>query len=285
MIEEDDGLAPQERVAKMLVDHLIKFNGCECDEHIHQYDEETNMTMSQFIAEREQIFEPVPELVEPDFAQNHRLPEEVRLYPVVCKDEWMKHLKDRLNHMTPEQWNEHHWDKVEELFTGGSEPRNLRIGKDDDITFSRNKYKRQIARGQTTVDIDSILALFTDLSMVNILIRISIVSNPTKNLRFGMHLFYKGLPVHHIPHFYLGSFGHDSNYDLFVMLPALYIKDVKRTKGYLRNDVSEEIRAEFMQKCFLPVIREVVSQQESQSWDFNYNISKAKSTAAAKEGN
>jgi len=40
-----------------------------------------------------------------------------------------------------------------------------------------------------------------------------------------------------------------------------------------------------MDKCFLPAIKEIAGNNESQAYDFNYDVSKAKSTAASKEGN
>jgi len=116
-------------------------------------------------------------------------------------------------------------------------------------------------------------------------VHVSIVSNPVRNLKRSVHLAHDGMPLHHIPHFHLGQFGHDPMFDLYVMLPALYDRKLKREKGRLYNHVPEEIRAKFMDWCFLPAVEEVIGNNESQSWDFSYDVSKAKSTAAGQEGN
>jgi hypothetical protein len=74
-------------------------------------------------------------------------------------------------------------------------------------------------------------------------------------------------------------------FDLFMFLPSSYDKDVKRRKNNLFNHVEEKLRAEFMDECLLPAIREVVNPNESQSWDFAYVVSQTKSQAVGLEGN
>jgi hypothetical protein len=160
----------------------------------------------------------------------------------------------------------------------------LEVGKGD-VMFANSKRKRDMVRGEATLDIDSILALFTDLSVIDTVIEISIISNPMKNLRKNVHIIHDGTPLHWIPHFYLGQFGHDPAFELFVFLPALYDRNLKRRKNNLFNHVDEEVRAGFMDKCLLPAIREVVTPNESQSWDFAYVVSQAKSQAIGIEGN
>ena len=73
-------------------------------------------------------------------------------------------------------------------------------------------------------------------------------------------------------------------FDLFIFLPSLYNKHLKWRKNNLFNHVHEELRAEFMDKCLLPAIREVITLNESQSWDFAYVVSLAKSQAIGLEG-
>jgi hypothetical protein len=184
--------------------------------------------------------------------------------------------------MSREEWSRYS-SQITELFTGGKEPKNLDIGKDD-ITFSRDIRKRRMAQGQVTFDIDSTLALFTDLSAINTLLTISIVSKPMQNLKHSVHLSHGDVPLHYVPHFQLGRFGHDPEFDLYIMLPALYNKRLKRPKGRLYNHVREDIRKEFMDICFLPSLEDVVGNIDSQAMEFSYDVSKAKSTAASKEG-
>lgn len=268
----------------MLIDHLTGHIGCGPEDHNHQYDE-MDLSISEFLEKRDEILDSLPIMAEPDFAQEHRLPKPARIYlgQAELKDEWEKYLKAPLDHITDEEWDQC-WHQFEHLLSGGSEPKNLRVGKKDDISISEDSREKDMARGEASIDIDSILAMFTDLSAINTVIRISVLSNPTKNLGASIHLSHRGMPMHHIPHFYLGSFGHDPKYDLFIVLPELYNSNIKRDKRNLHNHVPEDIRAEFMNTCLLPAVREVVDPNESQSWDFDYVVSKAKSTASAKEG-
>ena len=99
-----------------------------------------------------------------------------------------------------------------------------------------------------------------------------------------MHISHKGIPLHWIPHFHLGRFGHDLQFDLFIFLPALYNKNRKRRKNNLFYRVTEEVRAEFMNECLLPAIKDVVDLGEGQSWDFDYALSQAKLIAGSVEG-
>ena len=68
-----------------------------------------------------------------------------------------------------------------------------------------------------SLDIDSILALFTDLSVINTVVAISIVVNPMKNLKRSIHLIHNRILWHWIHHFHLGQFGHDLMFDLFIV--------------------------------------------------------------------
>lgn len=274
-------------MAKMMVDHFVDFKGCSSEEHIYDYDE-MDLSMSEFVEKREEILDHVPEFAEPDFALEDRLPWQARLSKSKskwdCKDDWEKHLKEPLAHMTERRWKRK-WRSIEHLFTGGTQIRRLCIGKDDDISRSRSTAERRTAQGKATVDIDSILAMFTDLSVIATAINICITPQAHKNLTSNIHLAHRGIPVHHIPHFCLGSFGHDPKYDLFVLLPELYKPNVKRTKVNLYNHVREDIRAKFMNECFLHAVKQVVNSSDSQSWDFLYEVAKTKSTASAREGN
>jgi len=122
-----------------------------------------------------------------------------------------------------------------------------------------------MARGEATLDVDSVLALSMDLSMINTEIAVSIVANPMKNLKKSVHLNHNETPLHLIPHFHHGHFEHDIKFDLFIFLPALYNKDLKRWKNNRFNHVSEELRAEFMDRCLLPAIKGVMTPLKDQS--------------------
>ena len=282
----------QERVAKMLVNHLIDFKGCK--RHTAVIGDDIT-GMQEFVNDRHKLLDEIPQFTDPDFAQPNRLPGPARLPDDVddeVEDEWRKFSEDPLWHMTPEEWKECH-QTVGRIFTGGDSSddedgvkldRYLMVGKGD-VMFANSRRRREKARGEVSLDIDSILALFTDLSVINTVIAVSIVANPMKNLKKSVHLIHNGVPLHWIPHFHVGQFGHDPMFDLFMFLPALYNKELKRRKNNLFNHVDEKLRAEFMDKCLLPAIREVVTPNESQSWDFTYVVSLAKSQVIEMEGN
>ena len=58
---------------------------------------------------------------------------------------------------------------------GERDDRYLEIGKDD-VMFADSSRKRKMARCKATLDIGSVLALFTDLSMINMKIELSILA-------------------------------------------------------------------------------------------------------------
>jgi hypothetical protein len=250
--------------------------------------------MEEFAQDRMRLLEGIPEFKDPDFAQAERLPVEARVREdedSEVEDEWRKLSGDGLGHMTANEWKRCH-KTVGDIFTGGDSSgdedgmkldRYLEVGKGD-MMFANSKRRREKARGEVSVDIDSVLALFTDLSVINTVVSISIVANSMKNLKRSVHLIHDGIPLHWIPHFHLGEFGHDPRFDLFMFLPGLYDKKVKRRKNNLYNHVQEKLRAEFMDSCLLPAIREVLTPNESQSWDFAYVVSQAKSVAIGVEG-
>ena len=299
---DDDSLSPEERVAKMLVDHWINFNGCKSHKAIIG---DEIMGMKEFMEQRQELLQSIPQFKDPDFAQMDRLPARARLLrdsdsdsnsdsdiESEIEDESKKLSRNPLTHMTKEEWKEC-YDVVGQIFTGGDDSgdedgikldRYLEVGKED-VMFANSKRKREMARGEVTLDIDSILALFTDLSVINTVINISIISNPTKNLKRSVHIIHNGAPLHWIPHFYLGQFGHDPSFDLFLFLPALYDKSLKRRKYKLFNHVNEKVRAKFMDECLLPAIQSVLTPNEKQSWDFAYIVSQAKSQVIAMEKN
>jgi hypothetical protein len=273
----------------MLVDHLIKFKGCT---H-HQPVADMTTGMQEFIHDRRELLQTIPQFADPDFALPERLPVEARLPDEPgdeLEEEWKKSSCHSLEHMTPNEWNQCH-ETVGRIFTGGDDSddeegermdRYLEIGKGD-MMFADSSRKRKMARGEATLDIDSVLALFTDLSMINTKIELSVLANFNKNLKQSVHISHKGIPLHWMPHFHFGRFGNDLQFDLFIFLPGLYNKDRKRRKNNLFNHVTEEVRAEFMNKCLLPAIKDVMDPNECQSWDLSFALSQAKSIAASME--
>ena len=116
----NDALSPIEKVAKMLVDHLINPKGCT---HHTPVDGEMITGMHEFIYDRRELLEKIQQFMDPDFAHSDRLPVKARLpgdpgHEV--KDEFKKLSGNQLGHMNPDEWNECH-KTVGQIFTGGNE--------------------------------------------------------------------------------------------------------------------------------------------------------------------
>ena len=136
-----------------------------------------------------------------------------------------------------------------------------------------------------TFNIDNIITTFTNLSMINIIIKISIVSNLIRNLKVSVHLTYQRMSLYHISHFHLNHFRHDLKFDLYIILSTFYNKKIKWERENLYNHILKKIRVEFMNIYFLSTIEEVIDNNDDQSWDFRYNISKIKSIIIIRENN
>jgi hypothetical protein len=132
-------------------------------------------------------------------------------------DEWDSKKRLPLGHMDSLTWQEGH-QAIRRLFTGGEDEngKTFNIKKDD---ASSSLKAHRMARGSVTIDFDSSLALFTDLSMIKSTIAISVVTSEVRNLKGSVHICHEGEPLHWIPHFHVGKFGHDPGFDLFILLP------------------------------------------------------------------
>ena len=76
-------------------------------------------------------------------------------------------------------------------------------------------------------NIDNIITIFINLSIINIIIEISIVSNLIRNLKVNVHLIYQKVFLYHISHFHLDHFEHDFKFDLYIILSTFYNKKIK----------------------------------------------------------
>ena len=291
-------------MAKLLVEQWIHFKGCE--EHASSQNDAAGLSMQEFIDRRNDLLQEIHEFNDPDFAQPSLLPVNARLRgdPKDVEDQWEELCRKPLTGMKEEQWSAA-YSTIRQVFTGpyigvdstrfggdddadsdclsNEMTKTLQIGKGDMLSDDCEMRRRQ-AQGMLRLDIDSILALFTDLSIIKSVLSISIVPLPTKNLQSDVHIIHNGVPLHWIPHFHFGRFGHDPTFDLFIFLPVLYNKRFRRCKNNLFNHVAEDIIAEFMNKCFLPAVKEVLNEGEAQEWDFDFELSKAKSNAVGLEG-
>jgi hypothetical protein len=277
LIDAVEGRSPQEIIAELLVDHFIHFRGCDHHEPIDR--DEYGITA--FITERQEM-----EVPSPDFAEDERLPREARAGDWEGPDMGRRMMKDRLSSTTSsEEWIDLA-DELRRSFTGkdeGGEIKHFRMASGDLVHHHREQV-RKMARGRLTVDIDSVLSLFTDLSKINCTIDIAMVWNPWRNLESSVHIAHRGIPLHRIPHFFLGRFGRDLNFDLYMFVPKAYDKNAKVRGGVIPNRVREETIAAFMDECFLKAVFECIPDAQSNRWPSRYEIQKAKAMAAGIEG-
>ena len=66
--------------------------------------------MREFIHDRQELLETIPQFADPDFAQPERLPVDARLPgdPDELEEEWKKSSSRPLGHMTPGEWDQCH---------------------------------------------------------------------------------------------------------------------------------------------------------------------------------
>jgi len=279
---------PQTLVAHVIVDHLVDFAGWSSEDDHEEYDEEKDISLLQFVERQQYLTHENPEMMQPDFAQDDRLPPDSRTWKkgerryYNGEDFWKEKLSEPLDHMQEKSWK-HQSATIEQLFTGGPQPKHLKVGKDVDI--SQHSNKQHIAKGAVTLDIDNILAILPGLEAFNSTINVCLTQAPYKNLTGNVHLAHKGIPIHHIPHIYIGSTGTDPKYEIYVLFPDLYNRDLKCTKGNLHNHVPDNVHKVFMEECFLPAVENILGPNEAQSWKLRHEVIQANSTAAAKEGN
>jgi hypothetical protein len=195
-------------------------------------------------------------------------------------------MKDLLSSTTSIEDQNAVREALQELFTGEDETDKVKdfSMRTGDLLHLRNQRIREMAAGKVTVDIDSVLSLFTDLSMINCTIDVAVVWSPWRNLQSSVHIAYKGIALHRIPHFFLGRFGRELIFDLYIFAPKAYDRDAKIRNGVIPNLLQEETIAEFMDKWFLKAAHECIPAAQANRWPSTYEIQKAKSTAAGIEG-
>ena len=81
----------------------------------------------------------------------------------------------------------HYIKYKQRLFINNEKSKHLMINKND-IMFIKDIYKRNMIKNQVIFDINNVITIFTNLSMINMIIKISIVLNSIKNLKMSIHL-------------------------------------------------------------------------------------------------
>ena len=82
--------------------------------------------------------------------------------------------------------------------------------------------------------------------------------------------------LYYISHFHLNHFEYDFKFNLYIILSTFYNKKIKWERGNLYNYISKKIRVKFINTYFLSMIEKVIDNNDDQSWDFRYDISKTK---------
>ena len=136
--------------------------------------------------------------------------------------------------MTTNEWKESH-EIIEWIFMNENDNddkeeiklnRYLKIEKDD-MVFKDSWRRKEMIWEKMTLNMNNILTLFMNLSMINIEIMISIIVNSMKNLKKNMHFNHNKASLHLIPYFHLNHFKYDIKFDLFIFLSILYNKNLK----------------------------------------------------------
>ena len=117
-------------------------------------------------------------------------------------------------------------------------------------------------KNQMIFDIDNIITIFMNLSMINMIIEISIVSNLIRNLKENIHLTHQRVSLYHISHFHLDHFEHDFKFDLYIILSIFYDKKIKWERGNLYNHISKKIKVKFINIYFLSMIEEMIDNND-----------------------
>jgi len=185
-----------DEVAAMMVDQIIGPGGCE----MHSPNENA-VGIESFTSERSGLLSHAHALENPEFAYDNRLPRQARLnHEDSDEDEWENGeiATASLTRVSPGDWKRG-YQHLELMFTGGpatddegdeSRPRSKRrrLNRYLDLSIrnlldSPHHDERRRAEGDISFDIDSVLAIFSDLSAINTDVYISIDSNAAKNLK------------------------------------------------------------------------------------------------------
>lgn len=216
-------------VAKFLVHNMFMFQGCDARQHRSQL---ANLQdeIHLYHARRDDL-QPVLNIKELVFQVEQML--ETPVHDIFRPNGWTS--KKELPRLSSTDW--------ERLITGvglGGSTNNQQVPKVSllashcDCQHPRNS-RMDIPSIQTNFDIDSILAVPTSLGIARQGIRVNMfplfVQNITSNLHVripirtsGSH-DYRPVPLHHIPHFKLGSICSHFQLDLFLFLPGLFNPD------------------------------------------------------------
>jgi len=186
-----------QQVAKLIVNHFVNFKGCS----YHNHDPEITYGIKAFRRNWERSGIP-----KTDFALDECLPKEAREEEIDDIDRRERMLS------APLSFTSH-----KELSSVAQSFRRVLTGIDDsgmmksfsmevgNLMYINEKVKR-MTDGRVSVDVNSALALFTDLSMIKYTIDMSINFVPWKNLDFNVHIAHEGIPLYKVPHFFLGTF-------------------------------------------------------------------------------
>jgi len=110
-----------------------------------------------------------------------------------------------------------------------------------------------------TLDVDSVLAIFHRLDVVNAEINFYVYSNIMHNLKKDVHIFYESVPIHKLRGWCLGYFvKNNMKFDIHLLLPKL-----SPTIGKI-NYAAHKVQQFFYDRVFLKAIRDVIPKMDPQ---------------------
>jgi hypothetical protein len=242
--------------AKRLVDLLIESQTCEHCRNGRIVDEGAK-SLYEMVSHFEKY--PIPN---PDFCTkvdkqplSFSLPED--------RAEILKHLEVRLTGLSNDSSTDKDGDTSTPKF-------DLHIG---DKCCQESSL--QTLNTSVSLDIDSAICLGFPLSMIKCAINLTTIPSRGRNMGSSAHVNLHGTPVHRLPHFRLGTFGNEVQFELFMMLPELH-SHVKSTY------VPDAVLKAWFNEVLIPASKCIPHQYRSQ-WSSNWDQEVAK-CSAGREG-
>jgi hypothetical protein len=135
----------------------------------------------------------------------------------------------------------------------------------DDLLTSDNPEDIKAAEGNTTCDIDSVVAFLDDLSAINADMKFEVNPSQITNLRDSVHLHYKGKAVHKHTNCLLATFGAFIKFSLYLIAPKLPTKQ-RPKKGEIANAMPIDVLQSLMDDCLLPAIKLIIPATQRTSF-------------------
>jgi hypothetical protein len=135
----------------------------------------------------------------------------------------------------------------------------------DDLLMSDDSKDIKAAEGNTTCDIDSIIAFLDDLGAIKADMKFEINPAQITNLRDSVHLHYKSKAVHKHTNCLLATFGAYIKFSLYLIAPNIPTKQHPK-KGEIMNAMRIDVLQSLMDDCLLPAIKLIIPATQRTSF-------------------